>query len=202
MSIETLPDLPRARLPATYEAARNALAECSRIDECAAWANKAEALASYARQAKDEQLRKLADRIQARAMRRCGELLKQIDGRGDHMKKDGTVLSRVEAAEDAGLSERQRKTALRVASVAAQDFERQVESDEPPTVTELARQGTQSRAPAAVTPDLAELRRFVRFCGTTNPAALAAMVPVQQRGELAALVGEADAWLDQFVASL
>lgn len=35
----------------------------------------------------------LADRIQARAVRRMGELLKQFDGRGYHMKKDGAVLS-------------------------------------------------------------------------------------------------------------
>lgn len=39
---------------------------------------RARALASYAKQAKDEQLRKHADCIQAHAIRRCGELLKQI----------------------------------------------------------------------------------------------------------------------------
>ncbi|MGH8226984.1 MAG: hypothetical protein ACREU3_03600 [Steroidobacteraceae bacterium] len=45
--------------------------------------------------------------------------------------RDGTVptLSRESAATDAGLSERQRKTALRVASVPEADFERQVESE-------------------------------------------------------------------------
>jgi hypothetical protein len=31
--------------------------------------------------------------VRARAVRRMGELLKQFDGRGDHMKKDGAVLS-------------------------------------------------------------------------------------------------------------
>ncbi len=42
-----------------------------------------------------------------------------------------------ETAARAGLSERQRKTALRVASVPADVFEYQVESDSPPTVTKL-----------------------------------------------------------------
>jgi hypothetical protein len=37
---------------------------------------KAEALASYARQAEDDTLRKLADRIQARAVRRGGQIQK------------------------------------------------------------------------------------------------------------------------------
>src|ERR1700719_1283840 len=82
MTIPALPsDLPpiaKAKLPATYEGAKTALAACTRIDECQDWADRAEALASYARQAQDDALRKLADRIQARAIRRCGELLGQI----------------------------------------------------------------------------------------------------------------------------
>ena len=50
-----------------------------------------------------------------RAIRRCGELMKQIEpARGKHWetKRDGTVPStRQSAATEAGLSERQRKTA-------------------------------------------------------------------------------------------
>jgi hypothetical protein len=42
-------DISSARLPATYEQAKLALASCERIDECWEWANKAEALASYAK---------------------------------------------------------------------------------------------------------------------------------------------------------
>jgi hypothetical protein len=45
------------------------------VDECVSWADKAMALASYARQVDDETLRKLADRIKARAIRRVGEFL-------------------------------------------------------------------------------------------------------------------------------
>ena len=73
-----LPNIAKARLPVVYEGAKTALAECSRIDECQEWADKAEALASYAKQAQDDELRRMADRIQARAIRRCGELLNAI----------------------------------------------------------------------------------------------------------------------------
>jgi rubrerythrin len=82
-----------AKLPAVYESAKLALSECSRIDECKDWANKAEALASYARQADDDTLRNMAIRIQARAIRRCGELLKAIEvSKGGRPKKNEDVF--------------------------------------------------------------------------------------------------------------
>jgi hypothetical protein len=51
----------------------------------------------------------------------------------------------MQAAEEAGLSRRQAVTAIRVANVPADEFERQVESDSPPTVTALRRRAR--RAP-------------------------------------------------------
>ena len=47
-------DPDEAALPVRYEAAKRELAECERVDECASWAKKAAALASYARQAAAE----------------------------------------------------------------------------------------------------------------------------------------------------
>jgi hypothetical protein len=150
----TLPVIHNAKLPQSYEAAKNALAECSRIDECQEWADKAEALASYAKQAKDEQLRKLADRIQARAIRRCGELLKQFDARGDHRKSGDTPTSQRAIAREAGLSKDQQVTAVRVANVSAEDFESAVESEKPPTVTKLAELGKKTQQPKQPLVDL------------------------------------------------
>lgn len=145
-----LPDIRTARLPASYEAAREALAACTRIDECADWASKAEALASYARQAEDDTLRRYADRIQARAIRRCGELLKAIEARPGtrtDLQPDTGAHTRSDAAREAGLSKHQKDTALRVANVAPEVFEALVESDAPPTVTALADMGRTPRAP-------------------------------------------------------
>ena len=144
-----LPNVANARLPDTYEAAAKAIAECARIDECADWANKAEAMAAYARMSEDDSLRRRCDRIQARAIRRCGELLREYDGRSDNARKqtDGTdsLITRRRAAEDAGMSERQQTTAARVANVPEDDFNAQVEGDDPPTVTALAEQGKKTR---------------------------------------------------------
>lgn len=119
-------NIAHARLPETYERAKTALAECTRIDECMDWANKAEALASYAKQADDDTLRKHADRIQARAVRRCGELLKtfQTGASGGRPKNEAGAdpVSQKDAGSRVGMSERQIKTAVRVANVLLADL--------------------------------------------------------------------------------
>ena len=54
-------DVATAWLPAAYENAKTALAQCDAIDQCKEMADKAQALASYARQANDPELRQMAD---------------------------------------------------------------------------------------------------------------------------------------------
>ena len=215
-AIQNLPAAVDARLPATYAAAQKALAECSRVDECKAWSDKAAALASYARQARDNTLHNLALRIQARAQRRMGELLKQIpSAQGANLTAAGRAgavpISRESVARDAGLSDRQRKTALRIASVPEPDFTAAVESHEPPAVTALAAMGTSSKPPAPE-PDvrpadratasraLGLLRELAAFCAMNDAAAIALAChdPDAARGH----VEEIDRWLDRFVTRL
>jgi hypothetical protein len=142
-------DANKAVLPVTYERAKVALAECDRVDECQDWANKAEALASYAKQAEDSTMRQFADRIQARAIRRCGELLKTFQSDGGRPAKTtvGTresfgPRSQREAASEAGLSPHKELQAVRVSNIPEPVFESAVESENPPTVTKLAEMGT------------------------------------------------------------
>lgn len=215
-TLPALPDGSDARLPVAYEAARKSLQECERLDECKNWSDRAAALASYARQAKDESLFRTAQRIQARAVRRCGELLKQIPSasgtRTDLQPHDGAV-TRLGAAQEAGLSERQKVTALRVASVPENDFDRRIEGPEPPTVTTLAQLGTVPRtrivmdepdanANPEVARALAGLLNFAEFCRGNNAEDTARGVP---RGDLPAVqrcIGLIDRWLDRFITHL
>jgi hypothetical protein len=210
----TLPTNSDAQLPQRYEAARNAIAECERVDECKGWSDRAAALASYARQAKDDSLRVMAIRIQARAERRCGEILKQIP-RADEATRYGQVgalppVTRTAAASNAGLSEHQRKMALRVAAIPDADFNAQVESPRPPTVTQLANQGkvtrvrqdqaswTEPEVPAVC----GVLAQFARFCEQNEPASAAESCRAEDAAILRQCVATVDRWLDRFVSNL
>jgi hypothetical protein len=135
------------QLPASYVAARTALAECQSVDECKDWADKAAALAAYAKQAEDIELEQMAARIRARAMRRAGELLKQFQNeraRTD-LAEGAHLQTQAKAASEAGFSEWQAKNAVRIANIPQDDFDRQVEGNSPPTITTLADQGKQPR---------------------------------------------------------
>jgi hypothetical protein len=141
------PELIRsAKLPVAYEQARQALARCYEIDECKTWADKASAIASYAKQVDDDTLLNLAKRIKGRAIRQMGLLLRAIapaKNQHDASARGATSpSSRSQAARDAGLSDDQRKNALRVASIPEQEFEREIEAQAAPSINKLAELGT------------------------------------------------------------
>ena len=230
LSINTssLPNISNASLPKVYEAAREALATCQRIDECAEWANKSEAIASYARQSEDETLLKAAMRIKDRAIRRCGELLRELPTeqgkRTDQLRGDappklepvrhggGAPHRRFQAAKDAGLSREQAKQALRVANVPREDFERQVESDDPPTVTKLAEQGKKpstahlkGRDPkdfATATKGQGALNAFVRETSSLDATTVVRGLLNHEREKLKANVKLAARWLGKLQTAL
>jgi hypothetical protein len=133
-----------APLPPNYEEAKRTIAECERIDQCADWADKMAALASYARQADDRDLENYARRIRLRAVRRCGDLLLTYDGRGGDRTKTVTALdfaqpSRAAVAQEAGLTEHKTRVAVKIATIPEEDFEAAVESNQPPGTTLLAK---------------------------------------------------------------
>ena len=219
LTLSTLPSISDARLPDAYQSAVVALEKASEIDECQSWADRAMALASYARQSRDERLYRMAMRIQARATRRCGELLAMVPpapGRpsASENKADARPnLSREQAAGDAGMSPHQRKTALRVATVPKADFERQVESDAPPTVTKLAEQGKKVRPLVdlegipqedfrAATELNGSLRSLAGFCQSHDAARVAGGFKKHERRALRENILTCDAWFDTFAQHL
>jgi hypothetical protein len=148
IDFDNLPSISKAELPQAYSNAKRALALCERVDECHDWADKAKAMASYAKQSKDMSLYKMAVRIQNRATRRCGELLMAIpaaNGARTDLEPHTAAGTRSDAAAEAGLSKRQKDTVLQVAAVPEESFEAQNESENPPTVTKLAAQGTKKK---------------------------------------------------------
>lgn len=209
-----------ASLPRTYEAAKLALANCDQIDECKEWADKAAALASYAKQAEDDQLLNLSKRIKARALRRAGELLKQIDpSKGGRPAETGvgthTSFSRGDAAAEAGMSKHQQVQATRVANVPRETFESMVESDAPPTATKLAEIGTAKKPKPAV--DLggrdpkafnralhfvALIERYAGDLSAYDIGEILSCLDDDQRGRLRAAVSKIDTIHDHLVTRI
>jgi hypothetical protein len=147
-----------------------------------------------------------------------GELLKQIP-RADEATRYGQAaavppVTRTQAASDAGLSDRQRKTALRIAAVPEAAFEAQIESPRPPSITELASQGTTARVGKVATHPLVQrdeseaspaneaLAVLVRFCESNEPTRLARASSWHEVVALRRSVGMVDRWLRQFAEHL
>jgi hypothetical protein len=139
-------------MPPTYADAKAALQRCSRVDECRDFADRAIALAVYAKQAKDKQLEVLARRIRARAVRRAGELLNQIPtcrGRRRDLYPHSGIGARTKAAREAGLTTSQHKAAIRLANLPPEIFEAEVESPNPPGTATLAKRHAARHCTAA-----------------------------------------------------
>lgn len=210
----------QAKLPQTYANAKTALYNCVTVDECQSWADKAAALASYAKQAQDEELMKMATRIKARAIRRAGELLKQIEPKRGANQNIGEgarpkVETRAEVASDAGLSSHQAKQALRTASVPDDQFEKLVESETPPTVTKLAELGTnptqkpfvdlKGRSPADFNKAIHFMAEFEEYARTVEAMNLEEMLPVLSPKEAARVkrcIARIDAVHDKIVTRI
>jgi hypothetical protein len=205
MDISTV-DTSSARLPSRYHAAKAALRDCSAVDECKEWADKASALASYAKQAGDTQLEDMAKRIRARAMRRAGELLKQVEPqRGANQNiKDAAVpkVGRAVAASEAGFSERQAKTAQRLASIPEGDFEKMVEGGS--TVTQMAVAGTAKREPNRNEANklVAAVKRYAKALDDLNMDEALDALSVTQRAEVRMVIGRLDHLHDRIVTSV
>jgi hypothetical protein len=200
-----------APLPAKYEAAKQALAECVSVDECSTWGKKAAAMASYARQAKDDALQNYALRIKVRAIRRCGELLSSIPAKA----RSGQPSERAKAADAAGMSRDQRMDALRLARIPEIEFAADVddESKAPPAIEDLAARGTtrkpkpwldlQGRNPEDhhraihTLANINELARLLSEEARTPAAIVRGMLPFQ-RDEALASTQHLMAWLAVF----
>lgn len=116
-----------------YEAARQALALARNTDEAKAIRDKAVAVAAYAKQANDPELLALASEIKARAERRAGELLREMELAGERQPHGGDRKSKFPQGNiDApnlsalGITRKQSSAWQRLAKVDEADFEREL----------------------------------------------------------------------------
>lgn len=213
----TKDNLP-AMLPANYESAKKAIAECARVDECKDWADRAAALASYARQAKDPALRSFAIRIRARAISKMGEILESIlpvPAKGGYRKN---LNSRAGTAREYGLTANQLYEAIRVAKVPSELKERLIEKEPPIPAHKLAlltppaqmlRGGGMGSTAAfrramgtRTTSSLVGIGVFHRWTKDNDARELARSLTVDEAAILITHAVESSEWLDEFVLHL
>jgi len=208
-------EIAHAKLPAAYENAINALATCQRVDECKTWADKAAALASYGRQSHDDRLVKHAMRIQARATRRCGQLLeayklKKSPGRPAKNGGAGSPISQRDVAKSHGISKDREKAAVRAANIPADEFESAVESDDPPSAKKLSDMGKQARPAEPSEPEgfleatqlIGALRRLAERCAAHTPEFVAGGVKLHEVEKTCEHANIVLPWLALFVKCL
>jgi hypothetical protein len=114
-----------------YDAARTALAEAHRVDEVKDIRDKAVAMQAYARQAKDSTLITQATEIRMRAERRAGELLIEMEDRGERrahsQRSRGATSALPPKLADLGINKTQSSRWQRLAALAPDTFEAKVE---------------------------------------------------------------------------
>lgn len=112
-----------------YEAARAALAAAHRVDEVKTIRDKAQAMAAYAKQARDTQMVQWATEIKVRAERRCGEMLRDSAANGERAGR-GRIAEgdKPSTLKDLGLTEAQSHRFQKLAAMPAEHFETAVET--------------------------------------------------------------------------
>lgn len=140
-----------------YERARFALAEAHRVDEVKDIRDKAEALAAYARQAKDRDMIQWATEIKVRAERRCGEMLANAKASGERhtghgdQKSESKDATPIVTLSDLGLTRDQSSRYQKLAAMPEELFEAAVETAKAVagevTTAFMLRQAAPQRAP-------------------------------------------------------
>jgi hypothetical protein len=119
------------RVAPNYEAMRQAIELCQRVDEIADFANKAVAIQAYCRQSLDVENEMHASRIRLRAERRLGQLLKltaengeratretaRLVGSSDAARRDQPTLA------DLGVPRDRASRAMQLANIPEEQFE-------------------------------------------------------------------------------
>lgn len=220
-----------APLPYLYEQTKRALKECERVVKAKEYENRARALEQYARMREDEELINTARRIRLYAARRAGELLREFKrdpeknlpgfrSKGAPTSGDDRPTTQREAAERAGYSKHQEVQATRIADVPNDEFDAAVASEEPPSLSEMAKRGmdsterddsslrsTDEEADHVREPTSREqaaqtfqegIERFAWWCRVHDPAEIRAELDGNEISEAEEQIEEVIVFLEQF----
>lgn len=117
-----------------YDAMCTAIAAAYAVDEVKDIRDKACAIETYARQAKNIEAERQACEIRLRAERKCGELLRERDkARGGRPSETPTAPGGVSPLSDLGITHNQSSQWQKLAAVPPDLFEQQLQGERPTT---------------------------------------------------------------------
>lgn len=158
-TVVALPHESLATIAPNYEAMRQAIAKCERVDEIAKMADLAVAAQAYYRQSLDVENEMNASRIRVRAERRMGELLNQMKQRGERDNGRGGdrrthSVSRGATLNDLGIPRDRASRAMQLADVPEAEFEAALGGEKPAQPRRILREikGAKDVTPKAAPP--------------------------------------------------
>jgi len=136
-----------------YDAARHALEIASTVDEAKSIKDKAAALQAYARQRADVDMERWTAEIKLRAVRRIGELSKELDkaqgGRTDRLSNNAVTKSKEKALKRAGITKMSASRFERIAEIPQEEFDayldKKAKNKQPAKYTEVINKVSRAR---------------------------------------------------------
>lgn len=210
--IHVKPKIAQAIVPVVYSEAVNALTKCRSIDESKFWADKADALAAWAKIYKNNEAEAEAKRLKAHAYRRMSELAESMlptpDRRGRRQQGAKKHLL------NAGLTPIQAVNVRRVGALPQKTFDSAIAQEKPPGIQRLATMGIGNRGNGGFPASSLAWREFAHS-GASAPASKLRMFcrkhPAYEFGRsfypgetkaVRALISELREWLEELDASL
>lgn len=207
-----------AIVPVVYTEAINALAKCRTIDEGKYYADKADALAAWAKIYKSDEAAIEARKLKAHAFRRMGQLAEELRPTklggtpGQHKGNKGASSLLLES----GLSKKQAVEIRRMSALPEATFQREMERARPFTVQRISRLaiGTLNQGASAAKAKSAAWRlllstssysgvpTMLQFCKKNSAYEIGRAIPAGEVRAIREKLRPIREWMDEFEASL
>ena len=193
-------------LPLKYDVAVRALASCRNIDEAKYYADKAEALAAWAKIYRNDQAKIEAKRLKLHAYRRMGILAQELSGELEYIRPAGRNKGRKPGAvtilKNAGLALHQANVASAVSKLSEKKFKAAVNAPSPPSAhsftIRLKGASDAWKVVVGYVQGPGPLPTLRCFCRKHKPKLLARGLSVDEGRKAGGMAREVIEWLDTF----
>lgn len=192
-------------IPVEYEQAVTALQACTSIDDSKYWADKADALAAWAKIYRSDEAGRKAAQLKLHAYRRMGQLATELK-QGRKITEAGPRMLLVER----GLTLQQAKAAMYMARISERTLS-QIISQERPLSPVTIRQQSIANSGGGKSVSLAilqgstggtSLRNFAAWCARNSAKSLALGLHSDEREQVRSQITSAIEWLDELEVNL